>query len=91
MMRESQGMNIARLLGRLRSHLLLAIMAGCLVSAPSLFAGGDDQVIVAATKKYLAGESYTGEIKVTVEKVEGDYARVLQPQKTTRPTRRWSF
>jgi hypothetical protein len=81
MMRESQDMNIARLLGRLRSHLFLAIMAGWLVSAPSLFAGGDDQAIVAATKKYLAGESYTGEIKVTVEKVDGDYARVLATPK----------
>jgi hypothetical protein len=52
-------------------------VAALLVSAESLMAGGDDQAIIAGTKKYLASESYTAPMKIEVEKVEGDYARVL--------------
>ncbi len=55
----------------------MAVWAGCLVCAGSLLAGGDDQSIIAATKKYLAAESAITDVKVTVEKVDGDYARVL--------------
>lgn len=53
------------------------LVAALLVFAGSLRAGGDDQAIVAGTKKYLASESYTAPMKIEVEKVEGDYARVL--------------
>jgi hypothetical protein len=53
------------------------LVAALLVSAGSLLAGGDDQAIIAGTKKYLASESYTAPVKIEVEKVEGDYARVL--------------
>lgn len=70
-------MNIVKLSGRFRWTLLVAALAGCLVCAGSLLAGGDDQAIIAGTKKYLASESYTAPVKITVEKVEGDYARVL--------------
>ncbi len=52
-------------------------MAALLVSVGSLLAGGDDEAIIAGTKKYLASESYTAPMKIEVEKVEGDYARVL--------------
>ena len=55
----------------------MASLAGCLVCAGSLLAGSDDQAIIAGTKKYLASEGYTTPVKITVEKVEGDYARVL--------------
>jgi len=44
--------------------------------AASTVAGGDDQAIIAGTKKYLAAQSYPPGMKVTVEKVVGDYARV---------------
>ncbi len=57
--------------------LLMAALSVGLLCAGSLLAGGDDQAIVAATKKYLAAESYTAPMKIEVEKVEGDYARVL--------------
>jgi hypothetical protein len=53
------------------------LVAALLLSAGSLLAGGDDQAIIAGTKKYLASESYTMPVKIEVEKVEGDYARVL--------------
>ena len=53
------------------------LVAALLVSPGSLRAGGDDQAIVAGTKKYLASESHTAPMKIEVEKVEGDYARVL--------------
>ena len=53
------------------------LVAALLVSAGSLLAGGDDEAIIAGTKKYLASESYTAPVKIEVEKVEGDYARVL--------------
>jgi hypothetical protein len=39
-------------------------------------AGGDDHAIIAGTRKYLAAQSYPPGMKVTVEKVVGDYARV---------------
>ena len=71
-------MNITKLSGRVRWTLLVAALTGCgLASAGSLLAGGDEQAIIAATKKYLAAESYTAPVKIEVEKVEGDYARVL--------------
>jgi hypothetical protein len=70
-------MNITKLLGRFRWTLLVAALTGCgLASAGSLLAGGDDQAIIAGTKKYLASESYTAPVKIEVEKIEGDYARV---------------
>lgn len=56
--------------------LLVAALAG-LVCAGSLLAGEDDQAIIAGTRKYLAAESYTAPVKIEVEKVEGDYARVM--------------
>jgi hypothetical protein len=70
-------MNIANLSGRVRWTLLVAALAGCLVCAGSLLAGGDDEAIIAGTKKYLASEGYSAPVKIAVEKVEGDYARVL--------------
>ncbi len=70
-------MNITKLSGGFRWTLLVAAFAGCLVCAGSLLAGGDDQAIIAGTKKYLAAESYTAAMTITVEKVESDYARVL--------------
>jgi uncharacterized cupredoxin-like copper-binding protein len=63
-------MNIAKI------FLLVAALAASLVCAGTVRAGEDDQGIIAATKKYLAAESYTAPVKVEVEKVEGDYARV---------------
>ena len=56
--------------------LLLAAVASSLVCAGSVRAGDDAQAIIAATKKYLAAESYTAPMKIEVEKVVGDYARV---------------
>lgn len=64
-------MNITKI-----SFLVIAL-AGSLVCTGSLVAGEDDQAIIAATKKYLAAESYTAPMKIEVEKVEGDYARVM--------------
>ena len=70
-------MNITKLSGRVRWTLWVAALAGCLVWAGSLLAGGDDEAIIAGTKKYLVSEAYTAPVKIEVEKVEGDYARVL--------------
>jgi ABC-type sugar transport system substrate-binding protein len=71
-------MTITKLSGRVRKTLLVAALTVCgLVSAGSLLAGGDDEAIIAGTKKYLASEAYTAPVKIAVEKVEGDYARVL--------------
>jgi len=70
-------MNIAKSSGRIRWTLFLAALAGGLVSAGSLRAGAEDEAIIAGTRKYLASEAYTAPVKIEVEKVEGDYARVL--------------
>jgi hypothetical protein len=70
-------MNIEKTSGRFRWILLVAVLVGWSVCAGSLLAGGDDEAIIAGTKKYLAAESYTAAVRITVEKVEGDYARVL--------------
>jgi hypothetical protein len=56
--------------------LLTMILTATLAITPAAFAGSDDQAIIAGTRKYLAAQSYPADMKVTVEKVEGDYARV---------------
>jgi hypothetical protein len=58
--------------------LLVAVL---LISVGSLRAGGDDEAIIVGTRKYLASEGYTAPMKIEVEKVEGDYARVLATPK----------
>ncbi len=58
------------------AFLLAILLTAALPFTPRAFAGRDDQAIIAGTKKYLAAESYPAGMKVTVEKVEGDYARV---------------
>jgi hypothetical protein len=70
-------MNITKLSGRVHWTLMMGALAGCVVCAGSLLAGGDDEAIIAGTKKYLASESYTAPVKIVVEKADGDYARVL--------------
>ena len=77
-------MNITKLSGRFRWTLLVAALAGCLACAESLLAGGDDQAIIAGTKKYLAAESWMAPVKIEVEKVEGDYARIMVTPKDNR-------
>lgn len=60
------------------SGLFLALFMTCCIGlAQPAAAGTEDQAIVAATKKYLAANSYPTDLKITVEKVVGDYARVL--------------
>ena len=51
-------------------------LATGLVLAAAAMAGSDDQAIIAGTRKYLAAQSYPPDMKVTVEKVSGDFARV---------------
>jgi hypothetical protein len=71
-------MNIPKSVSRLHRTLFLGALAAFFVSAGLLVAGGDDQAIIAGTKKYLAAESYVvSQMKITVEKVDGDFARVL--------------
>jgi hypothetical protein len=71
-------MNVMKLPGRFRWTLGMALWVACGVCTSSLLAGGDDEAIIAGTKKYLAAESYVvGEMKIAVEKVDGDFARVL--------------
>ena len=56
--------------------IVLSLLAASLFVTVSALAGGDDQAIIAGTRKYLAAQSYPPGMKVTVEKVVGDYARV---------------
>ncbi len=71
-------MNAMKQPGRFGWTLGIALWVACCVCASSLVAGGDDEAIIAGTKKYLAAESYVvGEMKIAVEKVDGDFARVL--------------
>jgi hypothetical protein len=55
---------------------LLVVASVVLAAAAVAVAGSDDQAIIAGTRKYLAAQSYPPGMKVTVEKVVGDYARV---------------
>jgi hypothetical protein len=77
-------MNITKLFGRFHRTLLLAALAAFFIGAGLLLAGGDDQAIIAGTKKYLAAEAAITDVKITIEKVEGDYARVLVTPKDNR-------
>lgn len=52
------------------------LLAACLASARPAMASGDNEAVAAATKQYLATHSYPAGMKVAVEKVAGDYARV---------------
>jgi hypothetical protein len=71
-------------------HSKVALLVAVLVTTalaiiPPAFAGSDNQAIIAGTKKYLAAESYPADMKVTVEKVAGDYARVaITPKDPTK-------
>lgn len=56
--------------------LVLSLIAASVVLTAAAVAGSDDQAIIAGAKKYLATQSYPPGMKVTVEKVVGDYARV---------------
>jgi hypothetical protein len=65
--------------------LFLAVfLTACLAIIPPAVAGSDDQAIIAATKNYLAANSYPADMKITVEKVERDYARVATTPKDPR-------
>lgn len=62
-----------------------ALFAGvCLFFADAAVAGDEDNAIIVATKKYLAANGYPPDVKVTVEKVDGDYARVATTPKDER-------
>ncbi|MFL6516412.1 MAG: hypothetical protein ACJ8M1_15450 [Chthoniobacterales bacterium] len=54
----------------------LILLLACLGFAATTFAAPEESAIIAATKKYLAANSYPPDIKIAVEKVAGDYARV---------------
>jgi hypothetical protein len=68
-----------------RNPLALSVsllLTACLAMISPAIAGSDDQAIIAATKKYLTAKSYPADMKITVERVEGDYARVgVEPKK----------
>jgi hypothetical protein len=65
--------------------LLPVLLTAALAVIPPAIAGSDDQAIIAGTRKYLAAESYPGDMKIKVEKVEGDYARVaITPKDPTK-------
>ena len=70
-------MNITKISRSIRRTLWLAVLTGSLICAGALLAGGDDEAIIAGTRKYIAAEGYTASVKIEVEKIEGDYARVL--------------
>ena len=64
---------------RFAAIVLLALSA--LLPRP-IFASPEEAAIIAGTKKYLAAQSYSADMKIKVEKVSGDYARVaVEPKK----------
>ncbi len=74
-----------------KSFLILVVLT---VSLTQVFAkeAEDNAAIVAATKSYVAANSGTIKITATVEKVEGDFARVkVSPQDSTATDPAWVF
>ena len=65
-----------------RNAYALIFLFACLGLATTAVASPDEPAIIAATKKYLAANSYPPDVKVTVEKVSGDYARVATTPKS---------
>ena len=54
----------------------------CALFPEMAFASAEEVAIVAGTKKYLAAQSYSADMKIKVEKISGDYARVaVEPKK----------
>ena len=70
-------MNTRNLLSPLAVVVVFAFC--CLVLSERAVAGSDrdHEAIMAAAKKYLASQEYASDIGVKVEKVDGDYARVV--------------
>lgn len=65
-----------------------------LAVVPQLFAKGDDnnEAIIAATKTYVAANSGMTKFTVTVEQVEGDFARVkVAPEDPSAADPAWLF
>jgi hypothetical protein len=75
-------MNVPTYSARFAIIFLVALCALLLLPAPA-FASPDEAAIIAGTKKYLAANSYSvADMKIKVEKVSGDYARVaVEPKK----------
>jgi len=72
-------MNIQTFSARFAAIVLFAFSA--LLPVPAL-ASPDEAAIIAGTKKYLSANSYSAGVKIKVEKVSGDYARVaVEPKK----------
>jgi len=72
-------MNVRTSSARVAVVVLLTLWA--LLPAVVL-ASPDEAAIIAGTKKYLAANSYSADMKIKVEKVSGDYARVaVEPKK----------
>ena len=71
-------------------HLLFVITFSIL--AATCFASDAKSAIAAATKSYVAGSSGISQVKVTVEKVDGDYARAkVAPSDGTQTDAAWVF
>jgi hypothetical protein len=69
--------------------LLGALLVGL---CHSIVAGDEQAAIVAATKSYVAANSGMTKITVTVEQVEGDYARVkVAPEDSKAADPAWVF
>jgi hypothetical protein len=69
--------------------LLLAIVLGL---TNALFAADEQAAIIAATKSYVAANSAIMEIKITVEQVADDFARVkVEPEKANVADPAWVF
>lgn len=56
----------------MKSILLIFL---CMTLAATSFASPEKSAIVAATKSYVASNSGISQVMVTVEKIDGDYAR----------------
>lgn len=60
--------------------------------AASCFSADPNSSIVAATKSYVSSSSEIKQMQVTIEKVEGDYARAkVKPTAETQTDEAWVF
>jgi len=72
-----------------KSLLILGVLA---LALAQVIASPENAAIIAATKTYVAANSGMTKINVTVEKVEGDFARVkVSPQDAGTTDPAWVF
>lgn len=72
--------------------LLITLIIFSISGLGSLLAGGENEAVTNAAKKYVAAHSQVSGFHVKLEKIDGDYARIkVTPKDATETDAAWVF